>query len=156
MENQEMEERWSTGVFDDNGQEIFQFDIVEIHIPWETKTSYISLVDMTANFGALVGAHPAHKAIGAGGAGGVRYLDDFVNKSKYVEGVEKVTCIVIGNHMQDDAWNKLCEQNKGFDKAEEVNYEDEIASITDANAIIPDPEKVGDCWNNKAEEKDGE
>ena len=109
----EEQERWATGDIDDNGVSIHQFDIVEIQIAWETKTSFLSLVDMTANYGAMVGNHPAHSSMGMGSP---RYLSEFIGRE--IDGVKESKCVVLGNHEDDELWNRLCEQNKQFDKAE--------------------------------------
>ena len=51
-----------TGLFDDDGNEIFEGDIVNIHDPFETKTAYKSEVLFTAD-GVRVWTHPIHRAL---------------------------------------------------------------------------------------------
>ncbi|WPA89658.1 YopX family protein [Neomoorella thermoacetica] len=81
-----------TGLFDDNGRDIYEGDIVRLHDKFETKSPYISRVYWTHD-GALVNGHPAHLKIGAG----PRYR----NLSEYCSyGICEETmcsCEVIGN-----------------------------------------------------------
>lgn len=55
-----------SGLYDDEGREIYGKDIVEIHLEEETKTSYLSEVLISCN-GVLVIHHPTHKNIGIDG-----------------------------------------------------------------------------------------
>lgn len=84
-----------TGLFDDNGEEIYDGYIVEIQDEFETKTSYVSSVIMTGE-GSLVGSHPAHKSIfTALGESELRHLSHFCG---YGHGGKRgVSCKIIGN-----------------------------------------------------------
>lgn len=55
-----------TEMDDDDKNEIYPADIVEIRLPWETKTSHKSYVYHTKE-GFMVDSHPAHKSLGLNG-----------------------------------------------------------------------------------------
>jgi hypothetical protein len=62
---------------DDNGKKIYAGDVVEVRIPWETKTSYQSVVYFNMLDGAFIDAHPGHVKMGLSTH---RSLRDFLDK----------------------------------------------------------------------------
>ena len=80
-----------TGLYDDNGTQIYENDIVEIIDKTETKTSYTSKVVFYYD-GALVKAHPAHIQMGIGKARKLSHFCDYGNGGKY-----NVNCKIVGN-----------------------------------------------------------
>jgi hypothetical protein len=49
---------------DDNGKKIYAGDTVEVRLPWETKSSYQSVVYFNMVDGAFIDAHPGHIKMG--------------------------------------------------------------------------------------------
>lgn len=79
------------GLWDDNGEPIYNEDIVEIQNLDETKTSYKSRVALTVN-GFLVTGHPIHVKMGINSS---RNLSEFCN---YGDGGKyNVRCKKVGN-----------------------------------------------------------
>lgn len=62
---------------DDNGKMIYAGDLVEVQIPWETRTSYESRVYWDRLHGAYIDAHPAHIKMGHST---YRKLSDFTGR----------------------------------------------------------------------------
>ena len=73
---------------DDDGKMIYAGDLLELQIPWETRTSYQSRVYWDRLHGAYVDAHPSHIKMGHSN---IRGLGDFANKQsiKIWEGDDK-------------------------------------------------------------------
>ena len=65
---------------DDNGKMIYAGDTVEVNLPWETGTSYQSIVYWDRLHGALIEPHPGHKKMGHEN---YRRLSDFLGKQEH-------------------------------------------------------------------------
>ncbi len=65
---------------DDNGNDIFHGDTVEVLIPWETSTSHQSAVYFNPLDGAFIDSHPAHIKMKMGS--NHRRLRDYLNQSE--------------------------------------------------------------------------
>jgi uncharacterized phage protein (TIGR01671 family) len=83
------------GLFDDNGEEIYEGYIVEVIDPSETKTSHKSVVRFGYN-GAWIDAHPVHKEMGAA------YIRKLYDYCDYGIGRGIVArCKIVGNIYQN-------------------------------------------------------
>lgn len=65
---------------DDNGKMIYAGDTVEVNLPWETKSSYQSIVYWNRLNGALLEPHPTHVKMGHSN---YRKLSDFLGKQEH-------------------------------------------------------------------------
>lgn len=81
-----------TELFDDAGKEIYAGDIVRIQDRFETKTSYVSQVYFTPDYGTFVDPHPAHKKLGHTEK---RHLRHFCSYGICEE--TDCDCLIIGN-----------------------------------------------------------
>jgi hypothetical protein len=65
---------------DDNGNDIFRGDTVEVLIPWETSTPHKSIVYWNPLDGAYIESHPAHLKMNMGSKH--RKLRDYLGQSE--------------------------------------------------------------------------
>ena len=84
--------RQFTGLYDDNGKEICEDDIVEVWNKTETKTTYISKVYKSTHNGISIDAHPVHDKLGLGYK---RKLFEFCDYG--IGGNYNVSCKLLGN-----------------------------------------------------------
>jgi len=80
-----------TGLQDYEGEDIYDRDIVEIQNTAETKTPYVSIVNLTP-YGVLVDGHPLHVKAGIGGS---RLLIDYIDYGEVNQYYKK--CNKLGN-----------------------------------------------------------